>query len=80
MPRTRALLGDEGTTFTNSFVNFPLCCPSRATFLTGQYMHNHGVHGNDAAARRVRRARPHQHAAGVAAAPPATPRPTSAST
>ena len=47
LPKTRALLGDQGTTFTNSFVNFPLCCPSRATMLTGQYMHNHGVLGND---------------------------------
>ena len=47
MPRTRALLGPaQGTTFSNSFVSFPLCCPSRATFLTGQYMHNHGVNGN----------------------------------
>jgi arylsulfatase A-like enzyme len=46
LPRTRALLGDQGTTFTNSFVNFPLCCPSRATMLTGQYMHNHRVQGN----------------------------------
>ena len=47
LPKTRALLGDQGTTFTNSFVNFPLCCPSRATLLTGQYMHNHGVQGNN---------------------------------
>jgi arylsulfatase A-like enzyme len=46
LPRTEALIGGEGTTFTNSFVNFPLCCPSRATFLTGQYMQNHGVDGN----------------------------------
>ena len=43
MPRTRALLGDAGATFTNSFVNNPRCCPSRATFLTGQYSHNHRV-------------------------------------
>jgi N-acetylglucosamine-6-sulfatase len=46
MPRVRSLLGDQGTTFTNSFVNFSLCCPSRATFLTGQYAHNHGVMDN----------------------------------
>jgi len=43
MPRTRRLIGDAGVTFTNSFVNNPRCCPSRATFLTGQYSHNHGV-------------------------------------
>lgn len=43
MPRTRALIGDAGATFVNSFVNNPRCCPSRATFLTGQYSHNHGV-------------------------------------
>ena len=48
LPRTTALLGDQGTTFSNSFVNFPLCCPSRATMLTGQYMHNHGIRGNTA--------------------------------
>jgi N-acetylglucosamine-6-sulfatase len=46
MPRTRALLGDRGTTFSRSFASYPLCCPSRATFLTGQYPHNHGVLGN----------------------------------
>jgi N-acetylglucosamine-6-sulfatase len=43
MAQTRALIGDQGTTFKNNFVNFPLCCPSRATLFTGQYAHNHGV-------------------------------------
>jgi N-acetylglucosamine-6-sulfatase len=43
MPRTRALIGDQGATFANSFVSNPRCCPARATFLTGQYSHNNGV-------------------------------------
>ncbi|HET9769002.1 MAG TPA: sulfatase [Thermoanaerobaculia bacterium] len=47
MPQTQQLIGDAGTTFTNAFVSFPLCCPSRATLLTGQYAHNHGVRGNN---------------------------------
>jgi arylsulfatase A-like enzyme len=46
LPKTRALLGAKGTTFDNSFVDFSLCCPSRSTFLTGQYAHNHGVQAN----------------------------------
>ena len=46
MPRVKALLGDEGTTFDRSFVSFSLCCPSRATLFTGQYAHNHRVLGN----------------------------------
>jgi len=46
MERTKSLLGDQGVTFDNSFVSFSLCCPSRSTFLTGQYAHNHGVLGN----------------------------------
>ena len=41
--RVTRLIGSKGTTFTNSYVSFPLCCPARATFLTGQYAHNHGV-------------------------------------
>ncbi|HEV2844511.1 MAG TPA: sulfatase [Thermoanaerobaculia bacterium] len=46
LARTRALLAARGTTFDNSFVSYALCCPSRATFLTGQYPHNHGVLAN----------------------------------
>ena len=46
MPKVRSLLGNQGVTFRNSFVSFALCCPSRATWLTGQYAHNHGVRGN----------------------------------
>jgi arylsulfatase A-like enzyme len=46
MDNVNSLLGDRGTTFSNSFVNYALCCPSRATFLTGQYAHNHQVMNN----------------------------------
>lgn len=46
MGDTRRLLGDSGTTFKHAFATYPLCCPSRATFLTGQYAHNHGVWTN----------------------------------
>jgi arylsulfatase A-like enzyme len=41
--RTRRLIGAAGVNFTRSFISYPVCCPSRATFLTGQYAHNHGV-------------------------------------
>ena len=47
MPKTRRLIGKAGVTFDRNFVNYPLCCPSRATFLTGQYAHNHGVLWNN---------------------------------
>ncbi len=46
MDKVNSLIGDQGATFENSFVNYSLCCPSRATFLTGQYMHNHRVVDN----------------------------------
>ena len=46
MPNVQRLLAREGTTFAHSYASFPLCCPSRATFLSGQYGHNNRVMGN----------------------------------
>lgn len=46
MPRTWQLLSRRGTTFANAYDTTPLCCPSRATYLTGQYNHNNLVLNN----------------------------------
>jgi len=46
MPKTRRIFGAGGTQYLNGFVTTPLCCPSRATILTGRYDHNNGVLGN----------------------------------
>jgi arylsulfatase A-like enzyme len=46
MPSVRRKLAQKGTRFTSAIDAFPLCCPARATFITGQYSHNHGVVGN----------------------------------
>ncbi len=43
MPETQARVFDEGVAFSNAFVTTPLCCPSRASILTGMYAHDHGV-------------------------------------
>jgi arylsulfatase A-like enzyme len=48
MPRTRALIADRGATLAQFVYNQPLCCPSRATMLRGQYSQNTGVVSNDA--------------------------------
>jgi len=39
-------IASEGVHFKNSFVVTSLCSPSRATFMTGQYPHAHGVKNN----------------------------------
>jgi arylsulfatase A-like enzyme len=46
MPYLQLLLAGGGTTFENAIVPLSLCCPSRATALTGQYAHNHQVFTN----------------------------------
>ncbi|MFW5788086.1 MAG: sulfatase, partial [Halanaerobiales bacterium] len=40
-------IAERGVDFTNAFANNPICSPSRICFMTGQYMHTHGMYGND---------------------------------
>ncbi len=46
MPNVDALLRQQGTTYTNAMVPTSLCCPSRATILTGLYAHTSRLFGN----------------------------------
>jgi len=46
MPNTKAMIADQGINFTRAYTSTALCCPSRASFLTGKYARNHGVHVN----------------------------------
>ena len=68
MPNVQTLLANQGVTFDNSFVSYSLCCPSRATFLTGQYAHNHGVWGNAAPNGGYYKLDCHEHAPRLAPA------------
>src|SRR5215213_3474981 len=43
MPNTRNLIAAQGMTFNNAYVPLATCCPSRASILRGQYVHNHNV-------------------------------------
>ena len=43
MPKLQHLIADRGVSFVNNYTSNPVCCPSRATYLTGQYSHNNGV-------------------------------------
>jgi N-acetylglucosamine-6-sulfatase len=46
MPILRRRLIGKGVHFANAFVSDPLCCPSRASILRGQYAHSTGVYDN----------------------------------
>uniref|UniRef100_A0A803V8A7 N-acetylglucosamine-6-sulfatase n=1 Tax=Ficedula albicollis TaxID=59894 RepID=A0A803V8A7_FICAL len=46
LKKTNALIAQMGITFVNAYVPSALCCPSRASILTGKYPHNHHVVNN----------------------------------
>lgn len=43
LEHTNRLIAQEGATFTNFIITNPLCCPSRATILRGEYSHNTNI-------------------------------------
>ena len=47
MPKTLELIGAQGATFNQHIINMPLCCPSRASILRGQYSHNTQITDNE---------------------------------
>jgi N-acetylglucosamine-6-sulfatase len=46
-PAIWELVRKQGVLYTNANVPTSVCCPSRASILTGLYSHSHGVYGND---------------------------------
>jgi arylsulfatase A-like enzyme len=46
MPTVQRELVEKGVSFANGFVTNPLCCPSRASILTGSYSHRTRVYRN----------------------------------
>jgi N-acetylglucosamine-6-sulfatase len=43
MPNVLRQIAGAGVTFDRYYVTYPICCPSRASLLTGLYVHNHRV-------------------------------------
>jgi N-acetylglucosamine-6-sulfatase len=43
LPNIQSEILDKGTVFREAVATLSMCCPSRTTYLTGQYPHNHGV-------------------------------------
>jgi arylsulfatase A-like enzyme/chitodextrinase len=45
LPKIREWMVDQGTLYSNAYVSTPSCCPSRATLLSGRYVHNNNQFG-----------------------------------
>jgi N-acetylglucosamine-6-sulfatase len=57
MPELQSGLVGRGVSFSRAFLVDPLCCPTRATILTGKYTHNHHIVSNalpDGGAKKFR--------------------------
>lgn len=48
VPHIQELLAAQGMTIDNFLISTPVCCPSRSSFLRGQYAQNHQVYTNAA--------------------------------
>ena len=48
MPNLKEHMIDKGLSFEHFFITTPICCPARASFLRGQYTHNHETFMNRA--------------------------------
>ncbi|GAB4547307.1 MAG: hypothetical protein Fur002_23160 [Anaerolineales bacterium] len=46
MPAVKTELMAKGVVFEHGLTTTPLCCPSRASILSGQYAHHHQVFTN----------------------------------
>ncbi|KAH8319995.1 hypothetical protein KR074_011007, partial [Drosophila pseudoananassae] len=46
MEKTITKIGREGAAFYHAYTPTPICCPARASLLTGMYAHNHGTQNN----------------------------------
>jgi N-acetylglucosamine-6-sulfatase len=55
MPKTQDLIVEEGLAYERAFATTPLCCPSRASILRGQYAHNHEIWQNKGGFEKFRR-------------------------
>ncbi|HEX6262454.1 MAG TPA: sulfatase [Actinomycetota bacterium] len=49
MPKTRRWFKRAGVLYPRAYATTPVCCPSRASILTGRYAHNHDVNTNQEA-------------------------------
>lgn len=46
LPQSNQLIGGQGAVLENHFITTPICCPSRASILRGQYAHNTDIMEN----------------------------------